>query len=153
MIDSLHYGIKKLGLTEDNNIYDYGLVTLHRPSNVDDIDQLQNILHDLSKISNHIKLYFSVHPRTKNQIEKHKIIVDKNIKIFDSLPYLDFLKLMKNAKVIFTDSGGIQEESTVLKIPCYTLRYNTERPITILQGTNILTKPEKGNIYGKFHSK
>ena len=150
MIDSLHYGIKKLGLNDNDNIHDYGLVTLHRPSNVDDIDQLQNILHDLSKISNHIKLYFSVHPRTKNQIEKHKIIIDKNIKIFDSLSYLDFLKLMKNAKVIFTDSGGIQEESTALKIPCYTLRYNTERPITILQGTNILTKPEKGNIYRKF---
>ena len=150
MIDSLHYGVKKLNSIKNTSADDYGLVTLHRPSNVDNIEQLQNILDDLSKVSTHIKLYFSVHPRTKKQLQKHKIVLDNNIKIYDSLSYLDFLKLMKNSKVIFTDSGGIQEESTVLKIPCYTLRHNTERPITILQGTNILTKPEKGNIYATF---
>ena len=95
---------------------DYCLVTLHRPSNVDDISNLKDILAGLSEISNTIKLFFSIHPRTKKNILKYKIFMSNNIDILDAMPYLDFLNVMKNSKVIFTDSGGIQEESTVLKI-------------------------------------
>ena len=95
-------------------------------------------------------MYFSIHPRTKKQIQHHNINLGKNIEILDPLSYLDFLHLMRDSKVIFTDSGGIQEETTVLKIPCYTLRYNTERPITITQGSNRLTYPKKTNILNTF---
>lgn len=150
MIDSLHYGLNKIKNKEKNN-ENFGLITLHRPSNVDDSSKLQEIIHDLSIISNEIKLYFSMHPRTKQQIVKNNISLGKNIIILDTLSYLDFLHLMKHCKVIFTDSGGIQEESTVLMKPCYTLRYNTERPITITQGTNRLVRPEKDMILKSFN--
>jgi len=149
MIDSLHYGLNKIKAIpkkEEN----YGLITLHRPSNVDNPSNLKNIINDLKIISNEIKLYFSIHPRTRKQIEHYNINLGKNIEILDPLSYLDFLHLMRDSKVIFTDSGGIQEETTVLKIPCYTLRYNTERPITIKQGTNRLTYPKKTNILNTF---
>ena len=150
MIDSLHYGLKKI---EPENAYDkedYGLVTLHRPSNVDNIEKLKDILGALSEVSNDIKLFFSIHPRTKKIIEQHQIRFNENIKILDPLPYLTFLHLMRDSKVIFTDSGGIQEESTVLKVPCYTLRENTERPITLTQGTNHLAGTSKKNILNIF---
>jgi UDP-N-acetylglucosamine 2-epimerase (non-hydrolysing) len=150
MIDSLHYGLNKIKSKESVSDNDYGLTTLHRPSNVDNIDNLKSILDALSEISNEIKLFFSVHPRTKQNILKHKIVMSKNIEILDAMPYLDFLNIMKNSKVIFTDSGGIQEESTVLKIPCYTLRKNTERPITITQGSNRLVNPNKISIIKSF---
>ena len=97
-------------------------------------------------------MLFSIHPRTKNNIVSNNIDLSENIVIMDSLPYLEFLNVMKNAKVIFTDSGGIQEESTVLKIPCYTLRENTERPITISQGTNRLISPNRESIINSFNN-
>jgi len=150
MIDSLHYGLDKIKNLPNAKDGDYGLITLHRPSNVDDYSNLKNIIDNLISISNEIKLYFSIHPRTKKQIQKHNINLGENIKILDAQNYLEFLHLMRDSKVIFTDSGGIQEESTVLKIPCYTLRYNTERPITISQGTNRLTSPKKENIFNTF---
>lgn len=150
MIDSLHYGLDKIKKLPKAKKLDYGLITLHRPSNVDNLVNLKNIIDDLRDISNEINLYFAMHPRTKKQIEINNINLGNNIKILDPVPYLDFLHLMRDSKVIFTDSGGIQEESTVLKIPCYTLRYNTERPITITQGTNRLTFPERRNILNMF---
>ena len=150
MIDSLHYGLNKIKTKDKIYNDDYGLITLHRPSNVDDISNLKDILAGLSEISNTIKLFFSIHPRTKKNILKYKIFMSNNIDILDAMPYLDFLNVMKNSKVIFTDSGGIQEESTVLKIPCYTLRKNTERPITIIQGSNRLTNPNKISIIKSF---
>ncbi len=150
MIDSLHYGLKKIRSKEKLFNGEYGLITLHRPSNVDDIKKLKDILDGLSFISNTIKLFFSVHPRTKKKMEKYGITLSKNIEILDAMPYLNFLQIMKNAKVIFTDSGGIQEETTALKIPCYTLRENTERPVTISQGSNRLVVPEKINIINSF---
>lgn len=150
MIDSLYYGLNKIQSKKSFSDNDYGLITLHRPSNVDNIDNLKDILDTLSEISNEIKMFFSIHPRTKQNILKHGIIVSDNIKILDATPYLDFLHIMRNAKIIFTDSGGIQEESTVLKIPCYTLRNNTERPITISQGTNRLVSPNKRSILKSF---
>jgi len=150
MIDSLHYGLKKIKSRKQFSKNNYGLVTLHRPSNVDDIKKLNDILDGLTHISNEIKLFFSVHPRTKEKIKNNKIIINKNIEVLDALPYLDFLHMMRDSKIIFTDSGGIQEESTVLKIPCYTLRENTERPITISQGSNRLVSPDKVNIIKSF---
>jgi UDP-N-acetylglucosamine 2-epimerase (non-hydrolysing) len=150
MIDSLHYGLDKIKKLPNAKDGDYGLITLHRPSNVDDYSNLKNIINNLINISNEIKLYFSIHPRTKKQIQSHNISLGENIEILDAQNYLEFLKLMRDSRVIFTDSGGIQEESTALKIPCYTLRYNTERPITISQGTNRLTFPKKENIFNMF---
>ncbi len=150
MIDSLHYGLDKIKNKSRFEKEEYGLVTLHRPSNVDDINNLTKILEALSDISNQIKLLFSIHPRTQNVINNNNITLNKNIKVLDALPYLEFLRLMRDSKVIFTDSGGIQEESTILKVPCYTLRNNTERPITITQGTNYLVGNKKTNILKSF---
>lgn len=150
MIDSLHYGLSKIKNLPKANKNDYGLITLHRPSNVDNSSNLKDIIHDLKIISDDIKLYFSIHPRTKKQIEDHEIDLGKNIIILDPLSYLNFLHLMRDCKVVFTDSGGIQEECTSLKKPCYTLRYNTERPITVESGTNRLVSPEKDIIFKNF---
>lgn len=149
MIDSLHYGLNKL--IENNKNGDYGLVTLHRPSNVDNIDNLKQILSDLTTISKELKLIFSIHPRTMKKITDNNVKIESSITLLESLSYLEFLSLMKYSKVVFTDSGGIQEETTALKIPCYTLRYNTERPITILKGTNILVEPKRGKIIEAFN--
>ena len=150
MIDSLHYGLNKIKTKKVYSSNNYGLVTLHRPSNVDNIDTLKEILDALSEISNEIKLFFSIHPRTQKKIDEHKIVINGNIEILEPLPYLDFLHLMRDSKIVFTDSGGIQEELTVLKIPCYTLRENTERPITINQGTNHLVGIDKKSIVNSF---
>ncbi len=150
MIDSLHYGLDKIKNKSRFEKEEYGLVTLHRPSNVDDIVKLTKILEALSDISNQIKLLFSIHPRTQNVISNNNIRLNKNIRVLDALPYLDFLRLMRDSKVIFTDSGGIQEESTILKVPCYTLRNNTERPITITNGTNHLVGNKKNEILKSF---
>ena len=150
MIDSIYYGLQKIKDKIKYKDKEYGLVTLHRPSNVDDISKFKEILEALSEISNQIDLFFSIHPRTKHVIDSNNIELNKNIKILDPLSYLDFLHLMRDSKVIFTDSGGIQEESTILKIPCYTLRNNTERPITIKQGTNYLVGNKKSDILNSF---
>ena len=150
MIDSLHYGLNKIKSRAKFNHNPYGLVTLHRPANVDDKLTLEEIILALNEISLEIPLFFSVHPRTKKNLENFKINLSENIKMLDAQPYLDFLHMMRDSKVIFTDSGGIQEESTVLKIPCYTLRNNTERPITIDFGTNFLASNNKNKILKTF---
>ena len=153
MIDSLYYGLKKNESKGKFNASDYGVITLHRPANVDNVNKLKELIDTLSIISKEIKLYFSIHPRTKNVIDSYGIHIPDSIEIFDSLPYLDFLHMMRDSKVIFTDSGGIQEEATVLKIPCYTIRENTERPITITQGTNKLAGTDKKNIIDSFNNR
>jgi UDP-N-acetylglucosamine 2-epimerase (non-hydrolysing) len=117
----------------------FGLVTLHRPSNVDEPEMLQRIITSFATISQDLPLLFPVHPRTRNRLEKSPARVNApNLKLVDPLGYLEFLALQQHATVLITDSGGIQEESTYLGIPCMTLRENTERPITIEIGTNIL---------------
>jgi UDP-N-acetylglucosamine 2-epimerase (non-hydrolysing) len=123
----------------------YGLVTLHRPSNVDDQQSLQNLCTKLATISEKIPLIFPVHPRTLAKLEEFGIDTLKNaeqIHLTEPLGYNDFMNLVINSKLIITDSGGVQEETTFLQIPCLTLRENTERPITIAQGTNQLCKPD-----------
>ena len=129
---------------------DYALVTLHRPSNVDELDGLKTLLDAFSYIGRQIKLVFPMHPRTKKNIQNLGLqdALDKipNLHITEPIGYLDFMKLQMNAKLILTDSGGIQEESTYFGIPCLTLRENTERPITITQGTNQLVPLDAKSI-------
>jgi UDP-N-acetylglucosamine 2-epimerase (non-hydrolysing) len=118
----------------------YGLVTLHRPSNVDDIGSFRKILDALLALGAQCPLVFPVHPRTRKMLSGWGIdIPPEKIRVIDPVGYLDFLKLMKHARIVLTDSGGIQEETTVLGVPCLTLRENTERPITVEIGTNVLT--------------
>lgn len=120
---------------------DYALLTFHRPSNVDQEETLTTLVNTISRVSDQIQLVFSVHPRTMKKLEafglKNKL-EGKNIIITESLGYLDFMHLVKNARFVLTDSGGIQEETTFLGVPCLTVRENTERPITLTEGTNKL---------------
>jgi UDP-N-acetylglucosamine 2-epimerase (non-hydrolysing) len=118
----------------------YALVTLHRPSNVDDPVMLLLIMKMLKELSEKINIVFPIHPRTRNKFQElHiKTSADPGLILTDPLGYLEFLTLQKNAKVVITDSGGIQEETTFLGVPCLTLRENTERPVTVTEGTNIL---------------
>lgn len=150
MIDSLDFYLhkskkskvlKNLALSKKS----YALVTLHRPSNVDDetnVKKIYRILSNIYKINKNTDIVFPMHPRTVKMILKYnmkkKFEMIKNLIITEPLGYLDFLELIRNAKYILTDSGGIQEETTYLKVPCITLRENTERPITITEGTNVL---------------
>jgi UDP-N-acetylglucosamine 2-epimerase (non-hydrolysing) len=125
----------------------YGLVTLHRPSNVDDPARLSALLGALATIGAEKPLVFPVHPRTRNVIETNGLEVpDDRVRLLDPVGYLDFLKLMKYCSIVLTDSGGIQEETTALEIPCVTIRENTERPITIEIGTNVLAGTDAGAI-------
>ena len=143
MIDSL---VKLLPRTEDVSFVDksfdlsvpFGLVTLHRPANVDAPESLSRILSVLSELSHSIPLIFPMHPRTQQQIEGLDISLNSQVKIMDPVGYIEFLALQRNATFAITDSGGIQEETTYLGVPCLTLRENTERPVTVEQGTNTL---------------
>jgi UDP-N-acetylglucosamine 2-epimerase (non-hydrolysing) len=116
----------------------YGLVTLHRPSNVDRKEVLFGILEALDEISRDLPLVFPVHPRTGRQLEGATTHFNSRLHFIEPLGYVDFLALEQGAKVVITDSGGIQEETTYLGVPCLTLRENTERPVTVRLGTNIL---------------
>jgi UDP-N-acetylglucosamine 2-epimerase (non-hydrolysing) len=124
----------------------FGLVTLHRPSNVDEPEQLAQVLGALSTIAEILPLYFPVHPRTRARLEAESVLLSPRIHLIDPLGYLDFLSLMSQSSLVLTDSGGIQEETTVLGVPCLTLRENTERPVTIEEGTNILAGTTKTSI-------
>jgi UDP-N-acetylglucosamine 2-epimerase (non-hydrolysing) len=125
----------------------YGLVTLHRPSNVDDPKQLSSILDALTTIGTEKPLVFPVHPRTRKVIENNKLKMSpEKLRLIDPIGYLDFLKLMNYSSIILTDSGGIQEETTALEIPCVTIRENTERPVTIDIGTNVLAGTNRDRI-------
>lgn len=153
MIDSLLEHLKfaesspvreELGL----NAGEYGVVTLHRPSNVDERETFTGIIGALATIAGRLPIIFPVHPRTRAKIDEFGLagtIAASNIRLIDPLGYLDFMRLYSGARMVLTDSGGLQEETTALKIPCLTLRENTERPITIEMGTNVLigTDPAK----------
>jgi len=118
----------------------YVLVTLHRPSNVDDRDGLERILRYLKRLSGQVPVIFPIHPRTRKNIEVLGIDTSSgdNLRIVEPVRYREFITLERNARFVLTDSGGIQEETTYLGLPCLTLRPNTERPITIAEGTNEL---------------
>lgn len=121
---------------------EYLVLTLHRPSNVDDFSRLKEILNLIEEVGQEVKIVFPVHPRTYNQL-KHIELDSKNILFCPPLPYLEFNYLVKHCKGVITDSGGITEETTVLNIPCITLRDTTERPETCLVGTNVLVGSDK----------
>ena len=162
MIDNLFHQVEKLetaereslGLSEElkRKYPEYGVITLHRPSNVDNKDVLAGLVEALNEISQHIPLIFPVHPRTKKNLETFGISLSENIIGTEALPYKQFLNLFKDAKVVLTDSGGVQEETTALGIPCLTLRENTERPVTITEGTNVLAGTSKELILEEFHN-
>jgi UDP-N-acetylglucosamine 2-epimerase (non-hydrolysing) len=122
----------------------YALATLHRPSNVDDAGKLGEWLRMMDELAAAVPVVFPIHPRTRQRIESFGLATGR-IQLAAPLPYLDFLQLMSEAKMVLTDSGGIQEETTILQVPCLTLRDNTERPVTIERGSNRLvgTDPEK----------
>ena len=128
----------------------YGLVTLHRPSNVDRKETLESLINCLHSIAEQLFLIFPVHPRTRNSLQKFDLwnALENNpsITLAEPLGYLDFLNLIKDASVVVTDSGGIQEETTVLSVPCVTLRENTERPVTVTVGTNYLIGTDPARI-------
>jgi UDP-N-acetylglucosamine 2-epimerase (non-hydrolysing) len=171
MIDTLQRHLEKARLSDVRQRFNlpatYGVVTLHRPSNVDSAETLRPLLAALHEIAKTIPLVFPIHPRTLKNVEafglthllggsSHPGQTDTNLQgsapktppsrtcLIPPLGYLDFLHLIEKATLVITDSGGIQEETTCLKIPCMTLRENTERPVTVTVGSNYLvgTKPE-----------
>jgi UDP-N-acetylglucosamine 2-epimerase (non-hydrolysing) len=123
----------------------YALVTLHRPSNVDDLVTLARILNTLAEVNREIPVVFPIHPRTRARIVAAGINVE-GLHIAEPLPYIEFLSLQMRATVVITDSGGIQEETTYLGVPCLTVRNNTERPITVTVGTNVLVGQEMDTL-------
>lgn len=135
--------LKKLNLQKNQ----YFLITAHRAENVDNQERLKGILKGIEIINKEFSLpvIYPIHPRTRKMLKEFKLSIPKNIKLIEPLGYLDFLLLQKNAKLILTDSGGIQEEACIMKVPCVTLRDNTERPETLIVKSNILvgTNPEK----------
>jgi len=169
--------LQKLGLRNPasvagsaNSIQPYALLTLHRPSNVDHRETFSSILEGLSDLAKTCPIIFSAHPRTRkrvsefglehffNSMETNKqsdgaksVSQRIGIRLLEPQGYLDFLCLMKNAALVVTDSGGIQEETTCLGVPCVTVRENTERPITVTQGTNIIAGTDKEKNQGSYH--
>ncbi len=136
----------------------YFLVTLHRPESVDIKKNLTSLFKTFKALYKKYKypIIFPIHPRTKDKVKKLNLSFDKSIKIIEPLDYLDFLKLMKDSKLILSDSGGLQEEASILGVPCITLRTTTERQITIIRNVNIMTGYNHKNILNavkKFHEK
>jgi UDP-N-acetylglucosamine 2-epimerase (non-hydrolysing) len=153
MIDSLRHFLPLAQMSRighDLGLYDkswtpFAVLTLHRPSNVDSMEDLDRLLSAIDIIAAQVPVIFPVHPRTWQRITQSGTEHHRNLRLIDPVGYLDFLCLLSGASLVLTDSGGIQEETTALGVPCLTLRENTERPVTISQGTNLLvgTDPEK----------
>jgi UDP-N-acetylglucosamine 2-epimerase (non-hydrolysing) len=155
MIDSLLSHLERaqqstacadLGLADK----EYAVLTLHRPSNVDDTASFVRVIEALEEIAGRLPIVFPAHPRTRKMIEELGLTARveriKGLLVIDPVGYLDFLQLLSGARLVLTDSGGIQEETTVLGIPCITLRENTERPITVELGTNTIAGTDPANI-------
>jgi UDP-N-acetylglucosamine 2-epimerase (non-hydrolysing) len=138
--------LTKLGLAPKT----YTLVTLHRPSNVDEKDNLEKALRIFEAISEKSSIVFPIHPRTRKMLENFGLLEKANavkgLQLIDPQGYIEFLRLMKDAQLVLTDSGGVQEETTVLGVPCLTMRENTERPITIEVGTNRLVGTDETEV-------
>jgi UDP-N-acetylglucosamine 2-epimerase (non-hydrolysing) len=159
MIDSLayyHQKSKALNTMGELGVKskEFMLVTMHRPANVDTPEGLGSILEIIEKASQHLSIIFPIHPRTRNNMEKfglsEKLKSIKNLILTEPQGYLEFLNLMDNAKLIITDSGGIQEETTFLQVPCLTFRDSTERPVTVTLGTNqLLADLNVNTVYEK----
>ena len=126
----------------------YALVTLHRPSNVDDPEALRSVLQILLEVKDKLEVIFPVHPRTQQRIAEFGMETS-GLRLLGPVPYIEFLALQRKATVVLTDSGGIQEETTYLGIPCITLRDSTERPITVSAGTNVLVGQDRDKLRGE----
>jgi UDP-N-acetylglucosamine 2-epimerase (non-hydrolysing) len=155
MIDSLRQFLPRaqqstigdeLHLKDGANWCRFAVLTLHRPSNVDSPERLTHLLEAIDSIANEVPVIFPVHPRTKQRLTQAGITHHANLCVIPPVGYLDFLCLLSKAKLVLTDSGGIQEETTALGVPCLTLRENTERPITISEGTNLLVGTDPAKI-------
>ncbi len=134
--------LERLGLTPGK----YALLTLHRPSNVDSPDRLRKLFDVFERLNTELPVVFPVHPRTANAIQRDLGGVQPNLKMTAPLGYLEFLRLMMDAQMVLTDSGGIQEETTALGVACLTLRDSTERPVTVSEGTNTLVGTDPAEI-------
>jgi UDP-N-acetylglucosamine 2-epimerase (non-hydrolysing) len=157
MVDSLFYGLDKINKKEIRRRASslFAVVTLHRPSNVDKKEKLIDILRALKEISKDREVYFPMHPRTEKNMKEFKIdflLENSNIKIMPPLSYLEFLSLWKDADLVLTDSGGLQEETAALGIPCFTIRENTKRPITVEEGTNVLVGTTRKTILTEYRT-
>jgi len=159
MIDNLFYQAKKLNGDMSKHfasakikeqMEDYAFLTLHRPSNVDNKATFHEISEALNIIADKMPIIFPVHPRTKKMMDEFDLHLSDNISFLSPLSFKESLFLWKDAKVVLTDSGGLQEETTALGVPCVTIRENTERPITIKMGTNILAGTKKKTILKAF---
>jgi UDP-N-acetylglucosamine 2-epimerase (non-hydrolysing) len=159
MIDTLRYNLKEAvpaaqtlsqhGAAADWGERGFAVLTLHRPSNVDDPGTLRAVLGAIREVSRRLPVAFAVHPRTRARIEQHglgPVLEAQSILSVPPLGYLEMLGLMQAARLVLTDSGGIQEETTALGVPCVTLRENTERPITVEQGTNTVVGSSPAHI-------
>ncbi len=155
MIDNLFYQLEKLR-TADKTRYlsdpirrahsRYAVLTLHRPANVDNAPALQRLLDALAVVSQALPVVFPMHPRTEASLQQHGLALPPGIIATRPLPYMDFLNLFSGARLVLTDSGGLQEETTALGIPCLTLRENTERPVTLTEGSNRLVGTDTARI-------
>jgi UDP-N-acetylglucosamine 2-epimerase (non-hydrolysing) len=154
MVDNLFYQVARLKdepvplarKFNTNLDFEYAVLTLHRPSNVDDKPTLERVFKALGEIALEIPIVFPAHPRTAARIREFGINMPERIELIEPLGYMEFLALWQGAKFVLTDSGGLQEETTALGIPCVTLRENTERPITVKEGTNILVGTDEKKI-------
>jgi UDP-N-acetylglucosamine 2-epimerase (non-hydrolysing) len=155
MVDNLLFQVEKLGKMDASNFENsafkvankrYGVITLHRPSNVDSAKMMGHIADALKEIALELPLIFPAHPRTRGNLEKFGIDLGPNITLVGPQSYMAFLNLWKNAVVVLTDSGGLQEETTTLGVPCITIRENTERPITVEEGSNVLVGTDPARI-------
>jgi UDP-N-acetylglucosamine 2-epimerase (non-hydrolysing) len=127
----------------------YALCTLHRPSNVDTRESAVNTVRAVGEVARRIPVILPLHPRSKAKLDEFQLLDElgrQDIRVVEPLGYLDFLALMDHARLVFTDSGGIQEETTVLGVPCLTFRENTERPITVTEGTNRVVGSDAGRV-------
>ncbi len=147
MVDNVLYQAEKLKDTDTSGFETsalkaskqrYGVVTLHRPSNVDSAEMMARIGGALREIAAELQLIFPVHPRTQANLEKFGVDLGPNVTLMSPQAYMPFLSLWKDATVVLTDSGGLQEETTALGVPCITIRENTERPVTVDEGSNVL---------------
>jgi UDP-N-acetylglucosamine 2-epimerase (non-hydrolysing) len=159
MIDNLFYQVGKLNgkMSEQfatakikEKLEYYAFLTLHRPSNVDTKSGFSEIIEALNLIAAKMPILFPVHPRTKKMMDEFNLRLSNNITLFSPLSFKESLFIWKDAKVVLTDSGGLQEETTAMGIPCVTIRENTERPITIKMGSNILAGTKKTSILKAF---
>jgi UDP-N-acetylglucosamine 2-epimerase (non-hydrolysing) len=151
MIDTLlacRESSERSPILEDLGLGDgrYAVLTLHRPANVDDPVIFHKLLSAVERLQRELPIVFPIHPRTRTALNGFAAHTMPNLRLTDPLGYLDFVKLVAHARLVLTDSGGIQEETTVLGVPCVTVRNNTERPVTVTHGTNVLAGQETERI-------